>query len=44
MHDRLDRLESRKTKLVELERKIGTVELGQNDLFESSRSTENLKR
>ena len=44
MHDRLDRLESRKTKLGELERKMETFELAQNDLYEVPRANESVKR
>jgi len=44
MHDRLDRLESRKSKLGEMERKMDMFELAQNELFEVPRANESVKR
>ena len=44
MHDRLDLLESRKLKMGELEHKIGSIELAQNELFDVPRSNESVKR
>jgi len=44
MHDRLDRLESRKAKLAELESKMDAFELTQEDLQEVPRANDAMKR
>jgi len=44
MHDRLDRLESRKSKLGDLERKMDTIELAQNDVLDVPRANDSVKR